>query len=83
MYYPVRSKRRYEPVDDPANDTNGQEGDMTLVTVEDAVRETGLAERTIRRWMKLGRLPFVRLGVGKKPPVRIRRRDLLRLVRPV
>lgn len=58
------------------------EVNMTLVTVKDAVKETGLSERTIRRWMSDGKLPYVRIGSSQNPPVRIRRRDLLALVRP-
>lgn len=55
---------------------------MTLVTVKEAVKETGLSERTVRRWMAENKLPFVRIGSSKNPPVRIRRRDLLALIRP-
>lgn len=61
---------------------NNLEADVTLVTVKDVVRDMGLAERTIRRWMADGRLPYVRIGGGKRPPVRIKKRDVLALMRP-
>ena len=59
-----------------------QPGDDDLLTVEEVCEITRLAQRTIRSWMASGRLPYVRIGGEGKVPVRIRRSDVLALIRP-
>jgi len=55
---------------------------MRLLTVEEVCEITKLHERTIRKWMADGKLPFVRIGEGKAPPVRVRYRDLMATIHP-
>jgi len=67
---------------DPKTQPPPQEDGMTLMTVEEVVDLLKLSERTVRLWMANGKLPFIRLGEGKAPPVRIRKKDVLSLMRP-
>ena len=70
--------------DDPNPETSlpPREEDV-LIDVKEAMALTGLCERTIREWIDQGKLPAFRLGEGKRPPIRLKKRDVLALLRPV
>ena len=69
-------------VDTTATDPPTDDDALILLTVAQAGEILTLHERTVRQWMADGRLPWVRLGDGKGAPVRIRKRDVLALIRP-
>jgi excisionase family DNA binding protein len=41
---------------------SGSETQRELVSVADAARRLGISRHTLRAWLRLRRLPFVRLG---------------------
>lgn len=70
-----------------ANDTTTQpppqEDDMSLITVEKACEILQFTERYVRKLIKLGKLPVVTINLGgERDPVRLRKRDVLALIRP-
>lgn len=69
----------YDP--NPETSLPPREEDV-LISVKEAMAITGLCEKTIREWIDQGKLPAFRLGEGKRPPIRIKRRDVLALLRP-
>lgn len=76
-----------EPQD--SKDNSPAEDDVNaFITVEDAVKLTSLTERTIRTYIKSGRIPSYRIPTGKpgKPVkrhlVRLKKRDVMNLMRP-
>ena len=52
-----------------------QQNPATLLTVEDAARELGIAERKIRRWIDTGLLRAMNLADDRKN-LRVKRSDL-------
>jgi hypothetical protein len=60
-----------------------EEDATAFITVEDAVWITGLSERTIRKYVAEGVVPSFRIGTGKRKLVRMRKRDVLGLMKPM
>ncbi len=56
------------------------ESDAEFYTVSEAARELRVSQATVWRWIEARRLPAYRVGPRR---IRIRRRDLLSVVRPV
>lgn len=51
-----------------------------LLTVSQVAKACALSELTVRRWIRIGHLPCVRLGPGRKCRVRVRASDLEALI---
>jgi excisionase family DNA binding protein len=66
----------------PDQTTAPQEDDEMFIDVNEAVRLTGLTERCVREWIANGKLKSYRLGDGQRKLVRLKRRDVLALIKP-
>lgn len=56
--------------------TLGGKAEPMLVDKGEAARLLGVSPRTIEAWAAAKKIPFVRLGEGKRSPVRFRPSDL-------
>lgn len=56
--------------------------DLGLLTVDDAAALRGVHERTIRAWVRQGRLPVVLVGSSNRQTLLFRKRDVERVKAP-
>jgi len=53
------------------------------LSIASVARQFDLSVWTVRDWVRDGRLPAVKVGLGLKAPVRIRTSDVEKLLHPV